>query len=1063
MDLFVTKTSLELDEYSILQGLKKYFKFDEFKSDLQRRAVIEICQRKRDVFVSMPTGSGKSLCYQLPAVLHSGKITIIFSPLLALIKDQVDHLTKLKIRAATINSKITNSQREAIIADLKSTSPNIRILYVTPEQAATATFKSLYENLYRFNKIAYLVVDEAHCVSEWGHDFRPQYQKLGNLRENVHVPCIALTATANAEVIKDIISSLKLEKDYKTFKTSCFRDNLFYDVYFPNMLDDPYKHLRDFINDCLNSKEEEDLPRSKKSCGIIYCRTREQTEQLMEKLNRLGVKSLCYHAGLRSEERRIFQEKWQDGDVPVICATISFGMGVDKATVRFVIHWGSPKEPASFYQESGRAGRDGKPSRCRVYYNRSDSKAIEFHLAQDLGKAGSKENKKKRMEQAVKGFKKILEFCENPNECRHKLFTDHFGEPPPKCRDKCDFCKDKKRVQEMVEQFLTKSIQFSTKQATYSETDFTDMYGEGRHGLAREQREYNDAHDSDEEDMSFEREQAAKKATNDFIQKQFALRKNPQEMSQETVDKLFSKHSRVKAAASTSNKVKGLTLVAREQYVNKLLEVLYENYTKCQEYQELDKKDVEDCAVDVEYEVFTANTTMMMYRNSLAKMISNIKKFTEDEIVYEKLLTFEPKAEKHETLSDLFRNITKKQQLGKLESSSSEPTNSLPTFKTAREALEEVQQEYSSLQKKLSASFKTASEVLAEERVVRSELFESDLESRTNMGSSKKDLKSLFGDESDEEMDFIAEKNYTKTSENKDDKHDKSPKYKNKSSSKDKDKKDDKKAHKSKKRSHSSDRKEDQKRSKEDSSRNSSKTKDQNSSNFHITELFEDEEKLTRYDDLETYRNADNPEETRKDIYLKDTAPLEDTATTESGSWEDDEEYAQQSDFSKDETKNEEEILSRINEAYNSNNKVEIKKSEPDTLKIMPSVHVKNDANSRKETVSKSRNSEPHDNNKSNEPRNNIHQMPPKPTNHQQKPIVDPLKKAKLKKVEIGGLVVKLLTPAYAERRFESRDIFKTLARSISHALADKDENEIKEYVKSFLEKNEEITSKTTL
>jgi len=190
---------------------------------------------------------------------------------------------------------------------------------------------------------------------------------------------------------------------------------LFYDVYFPNILEDPFKHLKTFIEQCLNLAKEKDLPSDKKSCGIIYCRTREQTEVLASKLNSMNIKSLCYHAGLKNHERMDFQEMWQRGEVPVICATISFGMGVDKATVRFVVHWGVPKDPASFYQETGRAGRDGKPSFCRVYYSRSDSKAVEFHLTRDLGKCGSRPDKKLNVENAIKGFKKVIEYCENPS------------------------------------------------------------------------------------------------------------------------------------------------------------------------------------------------------------------------------------------------------------------------------------------------------------------------------------------------------------------------------------------------------------------------------------------------------------------------------------------------------------------------------------------------------------------------------------------------------------------------------------------------------------------------
>ncbi|XP_057656384.1 ATP-dependent DNA helicase Q5 isoform X2 [Diorhabda carinulata] len=1019
-----------MDEEEIIDGLKKHFKFDKFKSNLQKKAVIEICQRKRDVFVSMPTGSGKSLCYQLPAVLYNKKITIVFSPLLALIKDQIDHLTNLKIRAATINSKVSSSQRAAIIADLKSTSPNIRILYVTPEQAATATFKALYENLHRFNKLAYLVVDEAHCVSEWGHDFRPQYQKLGNLRENVDIPCIALTATANAEVIKDIISSLKLGSNYKTFRTSCFRDNLFYDVFFPNILDDPYKHLKSFILECLDLEKEKCYPKEEKSCGIIYCRTREQTEMLMEKLNKMGIKSLCYHAGLKTDERKVFQEKWQNGDVPVICATISFGMGVDKPSVRFVIHWGTPKEPASFYQESGRAGRDGKLSRCRVYYQRSDSKAIEFHLAQDLGKAGDKENKKKRLEQAIHGFKRILEFCENPSDCRHKLFTDHFGEPPPECNNRCDYCVDKKKVQQMVENFLTKSIQYDSRPTTYSETDYDDLYGEGRLGLSREQRDYNNDSNSND-DYSFEREQQAKKAANDFIKKQFALRKNSQEVSQETVDKLFSAHSRVKAASSTTNKVKGLTLVTREQYVSKLLDVLYENYTKCQEDPTLDKKDVEDCSIDIEYESFTSNTNMTMYRNSLAKKISNIKKLTEDGIVYEKLLTFEPKPSKYETLSDLFRNIKKEQQLKKLES---REENVLPEFKTARQVHESYKDKFSNPQTKISGFFKKASELL-EGSQVRSD----QSSSKSSDMSAKRDFKSLFGDESDDEQN---DKRSTDSVEKQDDKHEKhqKEKHRHRSSS-------DKKEHQHKKRSHSSDRKDDRKRMKEDASNENGKKKESESGHRH---KYKYEEKSNGSDDMkDTETSLQVWQEEKKDLKPeRSKTPVED--------WEEEENKQKLVSKGIETQKKEESYQQKINsvqgkvENYNEENQKE--KSDLIDIKNKDKTEelIERDEDCNNSLSKNDRVNEVTQRNKTKEVN--------KPHN-----ISDKRKKNRLKKVEVGGLVVKLLTPAYTERRFESRDIFKTLARNISHALADKDEHEIKEYVKRFLEKNEEITARTTL
>jgi ATP-dependent DNA helicase Q5 len=380
-------------------------------------------------------------------------------------------------------------------------------------------------------------------------------------------------------------------------------------------LENSYLHLKHFINECLAG--DEDVKKEDKGCGIVYCRTREQTEAVSYKLNCLGVKSRCYHAGLKNKERLECQEEWQKGEYPVICATISFGMGVDKATVRFVVHWSVPKDPASFYQESGRAGRDGKSSRCRIYYSRSDSRAIEFHLSHDLAKTKDKESKRIKAETAIKSFKKMVEYCENANACRHKLFTDHFGEPPPPCVDNCDFCKDKKAVQKMVEEFHMKCIEYSSSAFNVKDTDYAEMYGGGRKGQQDEAREYGSDYDSEA------REAKAKKETNDLIQKQFALRRSSQEVSQKTIEKLFSGRSRVTAAASTSSKVKGLTLATREQYLSKIIEVLHDNYKGCveEEDQTMDKKDVQDCAVEMEYSVFTTNTTMTMYRNGVAKMV----------------------------------------------------------------------------------------------------------------------------------------------------------------------------------------------------------------------------------------------------------------------------------------------------------------------------------------------------------------------------------------------------------------------------------------------------------
>jgi len=380
---------------NLLQTLKTTFGYSAFRP-LQR----EICEATlagRDVFALLPTGGGKSLCFQLPALVRPG-LTVVVSPLIALMKDQVDQLTASGVAATFLNSSLDADESRRRLRGLHQGA--FKLLYVAPERLMLDGWQ---ENL-RSWQVACLAIDEAHCVSEWGHDFRPEYRQLARLRTALpDVPFMALTATATERVRTDIITHLKL-REPATFVASFNRPNLTYRV-LPK--DQPLKQVIDFVR------------RREHESGIIYCASRAATERLAEALAGRGFSARAYHAGLSPEERTQNQERFLRDDTRIICATIAFGMGINKPNVRWIIHHDLPKNIEGYYQETGRAGRDGLPGDCLLLFSPGDI-AKQTHFLDQMTDAQEQQVARAQLRQ-------IAHYAESAG-CRRSELLDYFGE-----------------------------------------------------------------------------------------------------------------------------------------------------------------------------------------------------------------------------------------------------------------------------------------------------------------------------------------------------------------------------------------------------------------------------------------------------------------------------------------------------------------------------------------------------------------------------------------------------------------------------------------------------------
>ncbi|KAI0352602.1 ATP-dependent DNA helicase [Trametes cingulata] len=434
--------------------LLETFGHSEFRG--RQADIVEAAVRGSDVLVIAPTGMGKSLCFQIPAVAAEHGVTVVVSPLLALMNHQISKLRELGVAVVSLTSQTSYKDKAYAMQDLTSDDPAIRLLYISPEKFCTPEIRRILVQLHNAGELNRLVVDEAHCISEWGHDFREEYRRLGSFRDKFpDIPIMALTATATEGVQQDVIRSLKMARSRLFVALHPFnRANLYYEVRYlssPN----PNAHMID-VYQYINNLHER---RGRASSGIVYCRTRAVCDELAQFLRGKGLQAKAYHRGLSASVLDKTLKEWDEGGsgvpggVDVVCATIAFGMGIDKPDVRYIIHFDLPKSFEGYYQETGRAGRDGLPAKCILFYSREDAKRVRHWVSESYNKRiirAESNNGPEPSQRAADSLSALIDYAENANICRHVLICRYFGEKidlrdpdatKKLCNKMCDVCK----------------------------------------------------------------------------------------------------------------------------------------------------------------------------------------------------------------------------------------------------------------------------------------------------------------------------------------------------------------------------------------------------------------------------------------------------------------------------------------------------------------------------------------------------------------------------------------------------------------------------------------------